>query len=93
MLGVQLTVDTRNRNLILLNQNEWSELLGFWILPIVRYSKKKKKKNKNTMFRKLSLFPSSGEEGGTCSVESLNLVIGFTAVSKGPNRAGASFLT
>jgi hypothetical protein len=34
-----------------------SELLDFWTLSIVRYSKKLE----NTTFRKLDLFPSSGE--------------------------------
>jgi hypothetical protein len=34
-----------------------SELLSFWTLSIVQYSKKLK----NTTFRKLDLFPSSGE--------------------------------
>jgi hypothetical protein len=42
-----------------------SELPGFWTLSIVRYSKKLE----NTTFRKLDLFPSSGERGGTYSVE------------------------
>ena len=42
----------------------YSELLGFWTLSIVQYSKKAK----NTTFRKLDLLRSSGEakegEGG-----------------------------
>jgi hypothetical protein len=37
-----------------------AELLSFWTLSIVQYSKKLK----NTTFRKLDLFPSSGR-GGT----------------------------
>jgi hypothetical protein len=37
-----------------------SGLQGFWTLSIVRYSKKQK----NTMFRKLDLFPFSCEEAG-----------------------------
>jgi hypothetical protein len=37
-----------------------SGLLGFWTLSSVRYSKKQK----NTTFRKLDLFPSSGEGAG-----------------------------
>jgi hypothetical protein len=37
-----------------------SELLGFWTFSIVRYSRKLE----NTTFRKLNLFPSSGEKGG-----------------------------
>jgi hypothetical protein len=37
-----------------------SELLSFWTLSIVRYSKKLK----NTTFRKLDLFPSPGQGGG-----------------------------
>jgi hypothetical protein len=43
-----------------------SELLGFWTLSIVQYSEKLE----NTI-RKLDLFPSSGEEGDTYSVGSL----------------------
>jgi hypothetical protein len=38
-----------------------SELLGFWTLPIIRYSEGLK----NTAFRKLDLFPPSGEGGKT----------------------------
>jgi hypothetical protein len=44
------------------------ELLGLWTLSIVRYSKKKKKKLKDTTFRKLDMFPFSGEGGDTYSV-------------------------
>jgi hypothetical protein len=38
-----------------------SELLSFWTLSIVQYSKKLK----STTFRKLDLFPSSGHRGKT----------------------------
>jgi hypothetical protein len=37
-----------------------SELISFWTLSIVQYSKKLE----NTTFRKLDLFPSSGHGGG-----------------------------
>jgi hypothetical protein len=36
-----------------------SELLSFWTFSIVQYSKKLE----NTTFRRLDLFPSSGQEG------------------------------
>jgi hypothetical protein len=45
-----------------------SELLGFWILSVVRYSKKTLK---DTTFRKLDLFPSSDEGAGNYSVGSV----------------------
>jgi hypothetical protein len=45
-----------------------SEILGFFNLSIVRYSSNYLD---NTTFRKLDLFPSSGEEGDTYSVKSL----------------------
>jgi hypothetical protein len=40
-----------------------SELLSFWTLSMVHYSKKLE----NTTFRKLNLFPSSGRGGGAPS--------------------------
>jgi hypothetical protein len=45
-----------------------SGLLGFWTLSIVWYSKKKKTTQKKTTFRKLDLFPSSGEEWETSTL-------------------------
>jgi hypothetical protein len=41
------------------SQSRRSELLGFWTLSIIQYSKKLEK----TTFRKLYLFPSSDEGG------------------------------
>jgi hypothetical protein len=58
-----------------------SEILGFRALSIVLVLKNKLRKN--TTFRKLDLFPSSGD-GKTYSVGSL------LALSKGPNRIGFS---
>jgi hypothetical protein len=44
---------SRHKNII-------SGLLGFWTLSTVRYSKKQR----NTAFRKMDLFPSSGQGAG-----------------------------
>jgi hypothetical protein len=45
-------------------EDDKKKLLGFWTLSNVQYSEKLG----NTMFRKLNMFPSSGEKGGTYSV-------------------------
>jgi hypothetical protein len=50
----------------MVNTDCTSELLGFWTLSIVRYSK-----NYKTMFRKLDVFPPSGDRGDIYSVGSL----------------------
>jgi hypothetical protein len=46
-----------------MNMPQFSEFLSFWTLSIVQYSKK----FENTTFRKLDLFPSSGQGGKTPS--------------------------
>jgi hypothetical protein len=56
--------------------------LGFWTLPIVWCSKEIQTM---TTFRKLCVFPSSGERWELTSVERLRLII-----SNGPNKAGAA---
>jgi hypothetical protein len=65
-----------------------SELLGFWTLSIVRNAKK----IDDTTFRKLDLFPSSGEGWETDSVESV-IKRKKLALSDGPKRVGVSPLT
>jgi hypothetical protein len=66
----------------------YSELLGFWTLCIVRYSR-----NYKTMFPKLDLFPASGRGRG----ETIPTLSGpferaksgdRLTLSKGPNRVG-----
>jgi hypothetical protein len=63
-----------------------TELLGFWTLSIVRYSRK----IGDTTFRKLDLFPSSGKGGKTPTqlspLERVQWLI--LALSKGPNWVG-----
>jgi hypothetical protein len=63
----------------------YSELLGFWTLSIVQYSKKAK----NTTFRKLDLLRSSGEakegEGGVREPTQLGPLQRASLNLKGPN--------
>jgi hypothetical protein len=69
--------------LIKWNFYDHSELIGFWTLSIVWYSKKLE----NTTFRKLDLFPSSGQgEGGWFLVSWVQWL--RLALSKGPNWLG-----
>jgi hypothetical protein len=57
-ISLENTLDILDRRWGFKAFNFQSELLGFWTLSIVQYSKKLD----NTMFWKLDLFPSSGEQ-------------------------------